>query len=154
MRTRSIAITQLLALGLYATATLGFPASAYDNPYRRVPATGEAVRLSGAAGGASQAWAYYDRDRLESFLRLTINAASDNRRYAEMESEIGKFSRNVIKLKNGTRATIETVEPFSYRGKTDVEVRIQINDGFHIGKDVWTTLGELVDSSGRTFIRR
>ena len=154
MRNRSIFTAALLALAVSGLAFLFAPASAFDNPYRRVPGTGEPVRLSGAAGGANNAWAYYDLDSLESYLRLTIEAASRNAKYSDVQNDLGRLSKHVVRIDNGTRAVVETIAPFNYHNRNDVEVRVQIKDGFQIGKDLWTSLGELVDSSGRTFVRR
>lgn len=144
----------LSLLALLAPTLVAPAAGAHDNPYRRAPASGESVRLSGAAGGASQAWTYYEQDWLERFLRLTIDAASSNSSYSDMEDEIGRISKHVVAVANGTRARIEDVRPFTYRGHSDVEVRVQLTAGNLIGKDVWTTPGELIDWSGHSFVRQ
>jgi hypothetical protein len=151
MSTRRLVVTVLLALGLPLLQLR--PAAGDDNPYRRIPAMGESVRLSGAAGGASQAWTYYQRAMLERFLRLTIDAASARASYTDMEDEIGRLAKLVVAVDNGIRATIEDIKPYNYRGRGDIEVRVQLKEGRMIGKDLWTTLGELLDGSGRSFIR-
>jgi len=155
---RFVAYRALIALACGAGIALAFAppltASAYDNPYRRIPNIGEAVRLDGSVGGVSKAWAYYQQADLESYLRITIDGAADKASYDEMQDALGDVAHKVVSIGNGTRASVEEIEPYDYRGRNDVEVRVIVDEGNLQGRDVWTTLGELTDNSGQTFVRR
>jgi len=142
-----------LALAL-ALLTGAAPARAYDNPYVRIPNVGESVRLDGSVGGAPKAWAFFQQPLLEEFLRLTIDAATANKPYQAVQNAFGDFAKHVLSVQNGTRASIEGIVPFDYDGRSDVEARVMVQGGDLNGKELWTTLGELTDDAGRTFVRK
>jgi len=124
-------------------------------PYRSMPRQGDNVRLDGTLGGASTAWAYADRKWLERYLQVTIDAAAANRSYSDsqVQSQLATVADHVMPVPNGTGATVETVQPFSYGGRADTEVRVMIKDGPLKGRELWTTCAELVDSAGHPFLQ-
>lgn len=133
------------------------PARAADVkvPYANIPTTGAAVRLDGTVGGAKSAWAYADRQWLERYLQVAIDAAAGNRQYADMEvqNQLNMIASHVTSIPNGTRASIESTETFSYGGHSDLEVRVMILAGPLQGRELWTTCAELVDSAGHPYLR-
>lgn len=126
-----------------------------EPPYRNTPAAGDSVRLDGTLGGAKTAWAYRDQRWLERYLEVTIDAASANRSYTDMEvqNQLSLVASHVTPVPNGTKASIETVTPFTYGGRRDLEVRVMIQDGPMRGRELWTTCAELVDSAGHPYLR-
>ena len=122
-------------------------------PYSHLPSPGNTVRLDGTLGGASTAWAYADRDWLEQYLKLTIDAAASREAYNAAAIPLQRIAEHVTAVPNGTSADVEDVQPFSYGSRLDVEVRVLVQDGPMRGRELWTTCGELVDSSGHSFLR-
>src|SRR5215472_455500 len=124
-------------------------------PYRSMPKQGDSVRLDGTLGGATTAWAYADRKWLERYLQVTIDAAAANRSYSDsqVQSQLATVADHVMPVPNGTGAMVETVQPFSYGGRADTEVRVMIKDGPLKGRELWTTCAELVDSAGHPFLQ-
>ena len=124
-------------------------------PYRSMPKQGDTVRLDGTLGGASTAWAYADRKWLERYLQVTIDAAAANRSYtdSQVQSQLATVADHVMPVPDGTAAQVETVQPFSYGGRADTEVRVMIKDGPLKGRELWTTCAELVDSAGHPFLQ-
>ena len=140
-----------VALALIVVAA---PVRAYDNPYARIPTVGESVRLDGSVGSAPKAWAFFQQPLLEQFLRLTIDAAAANKSYQQVQNAFGDLAKHVVSVENGTRASVEGIVPFDYDGRADVEARVMVQGGQLNGKELWTTLGELTDSAGQTFVRK
>ena len=56
----------------------------------------------------------------------------------------------VARLYHGT---VDSVQPYKYRDRLDLEVRVNVSDGPLRGKDVWTTAAELVDSAGLPYVK-
>jgi hypothetical protein len=121
-------------------------------PYARLPAPGDTVRLDGSLGGGSTAWAYYDQSWLEQYLKVTIDAAAAGEQYANVAGQLSTIASHVTAIPNGTTASVETVQPFSYDGRLDVEVRVRIEAGAQNGRELWTTCAELVDSAGHRYL--
>jgi hypothetical protein len=113
---------------------------------------GETVRLDGTPGGAKSAWAYFDQQWLEQYLKVTVDAAAANRPYSDEADRLNLIAAHVTTVPNGTKASIENVQEFSYGGRVDVEVRVLIQDGPQRGRELWTTCAELVDSAGHPFV--
>ena len=124
-------------------------------PYATTPTVGQTVRLDGTLGGEKTAWAYVDQHWLERYLDVTIDAASTNRPYGDVEvqNQLKAIADHVTVVPNGTKASVETVQPFSYGGRLDMEVRVMIQEGPMRGKELWTTCAELVDSAGHSYLR-
>jgi hypothetical protein len=121
-------------------------------PYARLPAPGDSVRLDGSLGGGSTAWAYADRAWLEQYLDITISAAQTRESYAAASEPLSRVATHVTAVPNGTPATVETVQPYSYDGRLDVEVRVLVQTGPLKGRELWTTCGELVDNAGHRYL--
>jgi hypothetical protein len=124
-------------------------------PYTAVPTVGQAVRLDGTPGGAKTAWAYNDVHWLERYLGVTIDAAAANRPYTDLEvqNQLNTIADHVTVVPNGTKASVEAVQSFSYGGRQDMEVRVMIGEGALRGRELWTTCAELVDSAGHPYLR-
>jgi len=124
-------------------------------PYSTIPTVGQAVRLDGTPGGAKTAWAYVDLHWLERYLDVTIDAAAANRTYTDMEvqNQLSAIADHVTVVPNGTKASVEAVQSFSYGGRQDMEVRVMIGEGAMRGRELWTTCAELVDSTGHPYLR-
>jgi len=140
---------------LLAAQTTRASADAPKPPYASIPTVGQAVRLDGTLGGAKTAWAYVDRHWLERFLDVTIDAAAANRQYTDMEvqNQLNVIADHVTVVPNGTKASVESVQSFSYGGRQDMEVRVMIGEGAMRGRELWTTCAELVDSAGHPYLR-
>lgn len=137
------------ALSALATTAL---ADGPKAPYARLPAQGDSVRLDGSLGGGSTAWAYADRTWLEQYLNVTIDASQSGESYAAASDQLSRIATHVTAVPNGTQATIETVQPYSYEGHLDVEARVLIQTGSLKGRELWTTCGELVDNAGHRYL--
>ena len=124
-------------------------------PYTATPVVGQTVRLDGTLGGEKTAWAYVERHWLERYLAVTIDAASANRQYGDMEvqNQLTAIADHVTVVPNGTKASVESVQPFTYGGRQDLEVRVMIGEGKLRGRELWTTCAELVDSTGHSYLR-
>ena len=123
-------------------------------PYAREPLAGDSVRLDGTLGGAKTAWAYVDRHWLERYLQVTIDAAAANRSYTdtEVQNNLASVANHVTPIPDGTLASVEAVQQFTYNGRADTEVRVMIAQGPMRGRELWTTCAELVDASGHSFL--
>ena len=147
-------VVAAFALLVIALLVLGRVARAQNAiPYSRVPGPGDSVRLDGSLGGAKTAWAYFDKHWLEEYLKATIDAAAANKEYAQMSDSLSRVAGHVTEVANGTKASVETVEPFTYNGRTDIEVRVLVGEGTQKGRELWTTCAELVDSAGHRYVR-
>jgi hypothetical protein len=124
-------------------------------PYVHTPSSGDSVRLDGTLGGAKTAWAYVDKKWLDKYLEVTIDAAGADRAYGdtEVQAQLSTIATHVIPIPNGTKASVESVEPFSYGGHQDLEIRVMLVDGPMRGRELWTTCAELVDSAGHSYLR-
>ena len=124
-------------------------------PYTTMPAAGDSVRLDGTLGGGKTAWAYVDRQWLDRYLQVTIDAASANKTYddAAVQNQLNIIAGHVTAVPNGTKASVEQVEPFSYGGRQDLEVRVMLQEGPMRGREFWTSCAELVNSTGHSYLR-
>jgi hypothetical protein len=123
------------------------------NPYARVPAQGEAVRFDGSVGDEKFAWGFFNEYWLQTYLRFTIEAARNPSVYAKSQAALIAIGEHSLVLPNGTPARVEEVKKFSYGGREDVQVRVMVQGGDLRGGEVWTTAGELVDSTGKSFLK-
>jgi hypothetical protein len=144
----SIAI--LLASAAIAMSPL---AAAAANPYPRLPAQGDGVRLDGSIGGEKFAWGFFQEYWLQTYLRFTIEAARNPSVYAKSQAALMTIGEHSLVLPNGTPARVEEVKRFSYGGREDVQVRVMVQGGDLRGGEVWTTAGELVDSTGKSYLK-
>ena len=153
---RTAAALSAAVVGIFVSMLCGAGAVADSPaPYAMQPRSGDAVRLDGTLGGAKTAWAYADRKWLEKYLQVTIDAAAANRAYtdSQVQGQLAAIAVHVMPIPNGTSGQVETVQPFSYGGRADVEVRVMLKDGPMRGREVWTTCAELVDAAGHSFLR-
>lgn len=143
--------TALLCVAMSATRAR---AQTSTPPYAHEPRAGDSVRLDGTLGGAKTAWAYFDRQWLERYLQVTIDAAAANRSYTdtEVQNKLAAVANHVTPIPDGTLASVETVQAFTYNGRADTEVRVMIEQGPMRGRELWTTCAELVDASGHSFL--
>jgi hypothetical protein len=144
-----------LVFAFVLIATTFSPAVATDPkaPYEHVPAPADTVRLDGSLGGAKFAWAYPDRKWLDQFLQVTIDAAAEAKDYSQESDRLHLIAPHVTQVANGTKASVESIQPFAYRGHIDVEVRVLVQEGPQRGQELWTTCAELVDNAGHRFVR-
>jgi len=145
-----LAITAAV-VAVAAVVATGSDARAATNPYARLPAVGDHVRFDGSAAGEKNAWAYPNLNYLEAFLRSTIDASLTSTTYEEYQKKMELVLAKSASFDNGTHGVVENVQAFSYRGHDDTEVQVRLT-----GQDraaVWTTPAELVDSSGRKYLR-
>jgi hypothetical protein len=136
-----------------AIASIAISASASSNPYARIPAKGDNVRFDGSVGGEQFAWGFYQEYWLQTYLRFTIEAARNPAVYAKSKNALAEIGNHALNLNNGTRGVAEEVKTFNYGGHIDVQVRVLVQDSDLHGSEVWTTAGELVDNSGRTYLK-
>jgi hypothetical protein len=148
-----IAACAAVSAALCATAASVLADTTSAAPYSHLPAPGETVRLDGGLGGASTAWGYADQFWLEQYLKTTIDAAASNEQYKDAAASLGPIAAHVTEIQNGTKASVETIQPFSYNGRLDVEARVLIEEGPKKGRELWTTCAELVDSAGHRYLR-
>ena len=155
MNARAAAAFACAFATLCVTAAPRASADSVKPPYTSAPTVGQAVRLDGTLGGAKTAWAYVDQHWLERFLQVTIDAASANRQYTDMEvqNQLNVIADHVTVVPNGTKASVESVKSFTYGGRQDMEVRVMIEEGRLRGRELWTTCAELVDSAGHPYLR-
>lgn len=123
------------------------------SPYSHVPIPGNRVAFDGTVGGQKTAWAYYGRFWLEKYLSVTVDASEFALQGGQLDDELGRIASHVITFPNGTHATVDSIQPFKYRDRLDLEVRVTVTDGALRGKDVWTTAAELVDGAGLPFVK-
>jgi hypothetical protein len=138
----------MLAAGMMQAAH-ATPAS----PYARTPSAGASVRFDASAAGETHAWAYPNLNYLEAFLRSTIEAATASSSYEEYQKKMALVLDKSVSLPNGTPASVQHVQTFVYHGHQDVEVQVKVAAGTLNHSVVWTTPAELVDSSGRKYLR-
>ena len=146
----------VLATLVVATVVCMHAASADPKPpYYNTPRVGDAVRLDGTVGGQKTAWAYVDRQWLERYLQVTIDAAAYNRPYddVEVQTQLAAIAKHVMPVPNGTQASVEEVAEFQYDGRADTEVRVMVSQGPLKGREIWTTCAELVDPAGHPYLR-
>jgi hypothetical protein len=127
--------------------------SAPASPYSHVPVPGNRVTFDGTIGGQKTAWAYYSQFWLERYLSVTVDASEFAIQGSALDDELGRISSHVITFPNGTHATVDSIQPYKYRDRLDLEVRVSLTDGQLRGKDVWTTAAELVDGSGLPYVK-
>src|SRR5450755_3777256 len=133
-----------------AADTTPVPAQATPaSPYGHVPIPGNRVTFDGTVGGQKTAWAYYSQFWLERYLSVTVDASEFAKQGTALDDELGHISEHVITFPNGTHGTVESIFPYKYKDRLDLEVRLVVVDGPMKGKDVWTTAAELVDGMGR-----
>jgi hypothetical protein len=144
----SIAI--LLASAAIAVSPV---AAATVNPYPRLPAQGAEVRFDGSVGQEKFAWGFFNEYWLQTYLRFTIEAARNPSVYAKSQAAIVAIGQHSLVVPNGTPARVEEVKNFSYGGREDVQVRVMVQGGDLRGGEVWTTAGELVDSTGKSYLK-
>lgn len=123
------------------------------SPYARVPVPGNRVSFDGTVGGQRTAWAYYSQFWLERYLSVTVDASEFAVSGSALDSELNTIADHVITFPNGTHGVVESIQPYHYKDRLDLEVRVLISDGPMSGKDVWTTAAELVDGAGHTYVR-
>ncbi|HKW44102.1 MAG TPA: hypothetical protein VJN22_00510 [Candidatus Eremiobacteraceae bacterium] len=127
--------------------------SAPASPYGHVPVTGNRVTFDGTVGGQKTAWAYYSQFWLESYLSVTVDASDFAIQGTQLDDQLGRISNHVITFPNGTHGTVDSIQPYRYRDRLDLEVRVNVTDGALRGKEVWTTAAELVDSAGLPYVK-
>jgi len=127
--------------------------SAPASPYGHVPVPGNRVTFDGTVGGQKTAWAYYSQFWLERYLSVTVDASEFVIQGTALDDELGKISNHVITFPNGTHGNVDSIQPYKYRDRLDLEVRVSLTEGPLRGKDVWTTAAELVDSSGLPYVK-
>jgi hypothetical protein len=140
---------------LVASMAIGFSPvmAAAASPYARTPAQGEMVRFDGSVGQEKFGWGFYNEYWLQTYLRFTIEAARNPSVYAKSQAALTAIGQHALVLPNGTPARVEEVKIFSYGGREDVQVRVMVQGGDLRGGEVWTTAGELVDSTGKSFLK-
>jgi hypothetical protein len=127
--------------------------SAPSSPYGHVPIPHDRVTFDGTVGGQKTAWAYYSQFWLEHYLSVTVDASEFAIQGTALDNELGRISNHVITFPNGTHGTVDSIQPYKYRDRLDLEVRVNISEGSLRGKDVWTTAAELVDGAGNPYVK-
>jgi hypothetical protein len=127
--------------------------SSAASPYGHVPVPGNRVTFDGTVGGQKTAWAYYSQFWLERYLSVTVDASEFMIQGTALDDQLGQISNHVITFPNGTHGTVDSIQPYKYRDRLDLEVRVSLTDGALRGKDVWTTAAELVDGSGLPYVK-
>lgn len=143
-------IAVLLACAAIAASPL---AAAAANPYPRLPAQGDVVRFDGSVGDEKSAWGFFQEYWLQTYLRFTIEAARNPSVYAKSQAALMTIGQHSLVLANGTQGRVEEIKIFSYGGREDVQVRVMVQGGDLRGGEVWTTAGELVDSTGKSYLK-
>jgi hypothetical protein len=123
------------------------------SPYGHVPVPGNRVTFDGTVGGQKTAWAYYSQFWLEHYLSVTVDASEFAIQGSHLDDELGRIAAHVITFPNGTHATVDAIQPYKYRDRLDLEVRVNVSEGSLRGKEVWTTAAELVDGAGHPFVK-
>ena len=143
-------IAILLASAAIALSPLAVCAA---DPYPRLPAQGDAVRFDGSVGQEKFAWGFFNEYWLQTYLRFTIEAARNPAVFSKSQAALGAIGEHSLVLPNGTPARVEEIKKFSYGGREDVQVRVMVQGGDLRGGEVWTTAGELVDSTGKSYLK-
>lgn len=134
-------------------SALSVAASAAGSPYARVPAKGDSVRFDGSVGGEKFGWGFYNEYWLQVYLRFTMEAARNPSVFNKSQAALTTIGEHSLTLPNGTRGVVEDVKNFQYAGREDVQVRVMVQTGDLRGSEVWTTAGELLDNSGKLFLK-
>ena len=153
MNVSRLSATFCLVLAAYVVLAVPRASNAATGPYPRLPAQGATVRFDGSIGDEKFAWAFYNEYWLQTYLRFTIEAARNPSVYAKSQAALGEIGHHVLTLPNGTPGRVEEVKNFSYGGRQDVQVRVMVQGGDLRGGEVWTTAGELVDSTGKSYLK-
>lgn len=122
-------------------------------PYTHAPRAGDQVRFDTSSSGQRQAWGFSQLAWLESFLRLSFEAAQNGKAAADSSSEVEKARDRAVTIDNGVRGVVTEVRAFRYRDHSDVTVHVLVRDGPMQNRMVWTTPAELVDAAGHRFLR-
>jgi hypothetical protein len=148
---RSVTVVAVCALfALFAASPLTASAA---SPYGRSPSKGDSVRFDGSVGGETFGWGFYNEYWLQTYLRFTIEAARNPQIYTNSQAAVAAIGEHALVIPNGTRGVVEEVKSFDYGGRQDVQVRVMVQDGNLRGGEVWTTAGELVDSTGKNYLK-
>jgi hypothetical protein len=123
------------------------------SPYGHVPVPGNHVSFDGTVGGQKTAWAYYSQFWLERYLSVTVDASEFAIQGSDLDNELGRIASHVITFPNGTHGTVDSIIPYRYKDRLDLEVRVNISNGSLRGRDVWTTAAELVDGAGLPYVK-
>ena len=149
MRISSATWAVLVSVLVFAIPSLTFAAS----PYARLPRPGDVVRFDPSSAHAPSSWAYADQGWLESFLRLTIDAAISGSNTDNQQSAVSRARQRGVSVQTGTSGLVGEVHLFHYREHDDVEVQVLVKQGSLKNHVYWTTAAELVDGAGRKFLR-
>jgi hypothetical protein len=157
---RAAAVTLAIAALLVAAPvvqgradTTPSPQATPASPYARVPIPGNTVVFDGTIGGQRTAWAYFSQFWLERYLSVTVDAAEFAVQGTSLDNELNTIADHVITFPNGTHGRVESIQPYHYKDRLDLEVRVSISDGPMSGKDVWTTAAELTDGAGHPYVK-
>lgn len=142
-----------VSLAIAVAVVAGPSLAAAANPYPRLPSQGATVRFDGSVGEEKFAWGFFNEYWLQTYLRFTIEAARNPSVYAKSQAALTAIGQHALVLPNGTPARVEEVKNFSYGGREDVQVRVMVQGGDLRGGEVWTTAGELVDSTGKSYLK-
>jgi hypothetical protein len=129
------------------------PQATPASPYGRVPVPGNTVVFDGTVGGQRTAWAYFSQFWLERYLSVTVDASEFALQGTSLDNELNTIADHVITFPNGTRGMVESIQPYHYKDRLDLEVRVSVSDGPMRGKDVWTTAAELTDGAGHPYVK-
>jgi hypothetical protein len=129
------------------------PQATPASPYDRVPIPGNTVVFDGTIGGQRTAWAYFSQFWLERYLSVTVDAAEFAVQGTSLDNELNTIADHVITFPNGTHGRVESIQPYHYKDRLDLEVRVSVADGPMRGKDVWTTAAELTDGAGHPYVK-
>ncbi|MDQ6780463.1 MAG: hypothetical protein M3Z37_04830 [Candidatus Eremiobacteraeota bacterium] len=147
--TMSRARIALVALSIAASVLLCAAAA----PYAHIPQAGDQVRFDASSSGQRQSWGFAQLAWLESFLRLSLEAAQGGGTAADSSSQVEKARDRAVTLNNGVRGVVTEVRAFHYRDRNDVTVHVLVRDGPMQNRIVWTTPAELVDAAGHRYLR-
>ena len=147
--TRSLALLISAAFTVVGCAAIALAAT---NPYSSIPSVNDHVRFDGSAGGQTKAWAYPNQSSLESYLRGTVDASFGSTSYEAYQSKMAEVLARSLEFANGTQASVQRVQQFSYRDHEDIEIQVQITSG-PVHAIVWTTPAELVTAAGHRYLK-
>jgi hypothetical protein len=153
----AISATAALLIALPAAQgradTTPSPQASPASPYARVPVPGNPVVFDGTVGGQRTAWAYFSQFWLERYLSVTVDAAEFAVQGTSLDNELNTIADHVITFPNGTHGKVDSIQPYHYKDRLDLEVRVSVSDGPMRGKDVWTTAAELTDGAGHPYVK-
>jgi hypothetical protein len=151
---RSVPVVAVCALFvLFAVFTASPLTASAASAYSRSPSKGDSVRFDGSVGGETFGWGFYNEYWLQTYLRFTIEAARNPQIYTNSQAAVAAIGEHALIIPNGTRGVVEEVKSFDYGGREDIQVRVMVQDGNLRGGEVWTTAGELVDSTGKNYLK-